>query len=109
YSDAVMVGAGTVIADNPRLTCRDEGGRDPYRIILDAKLRCDPRSRVFTERSTASTILVTTPANYKTAHERYGSTRTEVLAAKASANEIALAPLVHEFGQRGWNRVMLEG
>ena len=30
-ADAVMVGAGTVIADNPRLTCRIAGGRDPVR------------------------------------------------------------------------------
>ena len=109
YSDAVMVGAGTVIADNPRLTCRDEGGRDPYRVILDAKLRSDPRARVFTQRSNASTILVTTPVNYKKAHERYGSSRTEVLAMKSVGDEIALAPLLHEFGQRGWNRIMLEG
>jgi diaminohydroxyphosphoribosylaminopyrimidine deaminase / 5-amino-6-(5-phosphoribosylamino)uracil reductase len=109
YSDAVMVGAGTVIADNPRLTCRDEGRRDPYRVIVDAKLRCDPRSSVFTERSTASTILVTTAAKYRLAHERFGSEKTEVLAGETSGNEIALAPLLHEFGQRGWNRVMLEG
>jgi diaminohydroxyphosphoribosylaminopyrimidine deaminase/5-amino-6-(5-phosphoribosylamino)uracil reductase len=109
YSDAVMVGAGTVIADNPRLTCREEGGRDPYRVILDAKLRTDPRSRVFTQRSNASTILVTTTANYKKAHERYGSTRTEVLPMKKVGNEIALMPLLHEFGQRGWNRVTVEG
>jgi diaminohydroxyphosphoribosylaminopyrimidine deaminase/5-amino-6-(5-phosphoribosylamino)uracil reductase len=109
YSDAVMIGAGTVIADNPHLTCRDEGGRDPYRVILDAKLRCDPGSRVFTERSNASTILVTTPAKYRLAHARYGSDKTEVLAMKTVGNEIALAPLLAEFGQRGWNRVMIEG
>lgn len=113
YSDAVMVGAGTVIADNPRLTCRDEGGRDPYRVILDAKLRSDPHARVFTERSSASTILVTTAAKYRLAHQRYGSNHTEVLAAKTSGHksggEIALAPLLAEFGQRGWNRVMIEG
>ncbi len=109
YSDAVMVGAGTVVADNPRLTCRDEGGRDPYRVIVDAKLRCDPRARVFTERSDASTILVTTTAKHRLANERYGSDKTEVLAMKTAGNEIALAPLLHEFGQRGWNRVMLEG
>jgi len=109
YSDAVMVGAGTIIADNPRLTCREEGGRDPIRVILDAKLRCDPKSRVFTERSSASSILVTTPAKYQAAHARYGSNRTEVLAAKTSDSEIALGPLMREFGQRGWNRVMLEG
>jgi diaminohydroxyphosphoribosylaminopyrimidine deaminase/5-amino-6-(5-phosphoribosylamino)uracil reductase len=109
YGDAVMVGAGTVIADNPRLTCRDEGGRDPYRVIIDAKLRSDPRARVFTQRSAASTILVTTTTNYDTAQERYGSEKTEVLAMKTTGGEIALAPLFHEFGQRGWNRVMLEG
>ena len=113
YSDAVMVGAGTVIADDPRLTSREEGGRDPYRVILDAKLRCDPRARVFTERSTASTILVTSSANYEAAQERYGSDKTEVLAMKTLRrtfrNEIALGPLLHEFGQRGWNRIMLEG
>ncbi len=109
YSDAVMVGAGTVVADNPRLTCRDDGGRDPYRVILDAKLRCDPRSRVFTERSNASTILVTTAAKYRLAQERYGSNHTEVLAAKTSRDQIALEPLLAEFGQRGWNRVMIEG
>jgi diaminohydroxyphosphoribosylaminopyrimidine deaminase/5-amino-6-(5-phosphoribosylamino)uracil reductase len=109
YSDAVMVGAGTIVADNPRLTCRDEGGRDPCRVILDGKLRCDPHARVFTERSTASTILVTTAAKHRLAHERYGSDKTEVLAMKTVGNEVSLAPLLHEFGQRGWNRVMLEG
>ena len=109
YSDAVIVGAGTVIADNPRLTCREEGGRDPYRVIIDAKLRSDPRARVFTQRSRASTILVTTPAKCRIAQERYGSNRTEVLAIKTVRDEIVLAPLLHEFGQRGWNRVMIEG
>ncbi len=64
---------------------------------------------MFTQRSDASTILVTTPANYKKAHARYGSDKTEVLAMKTVGSEIALAPLLHEFGQRGWNRVMLEG
>jgi diaminohydroxyphosphoribosylaminopyrimidine deaminase/5-amino-6-(5-phosphoribosylamino)uracil reductase len=109
YSDAVMVGAGTVVADNPRLTCRDEGGRDPYRVIIDANLRCNPRARVFTERSNASTILVTTAGKLSLADERYGSDKTEILAMKTAGKEIALAPLLHEFGQRGWNRVMLEG
>jgi diaminohydroxyphosphoribosylaminopyrimidine deaminase/5-amino-6-(5-phosphoribosylamino)uracil reductase len=109
YSDAVIVGAGTVIADNPRLTCRDDGGRDPYRVVIDAKLRCDPRAHIFTERSSASTILVTTTTNYKKALERYGSEKTEVLGTKAIRDEITLAPVLYEFGLRGWNRVMLEG
>ncbi|MBI2793315.1 MAG: bifunctional diaminohydroxyphosphoribosylaminopyrimidine deaminase/5-amino-6-(5-phosphoribosylamino)uracil reductase RibD [Ignavibacteria bacterium] len=35
--DAVMIGAGTVIADNPQLTVRDVGGRNPLRIVLDPR------------------------------------------------------------------------
>src|SRR5215467_15808354 len=49
--DAVMVGAGTVITDNPRLTCRIKDGRDPVRVIVDSRLRCDPRAKIFHQRS----------------------------------------------------------
>ena len=38
-ADAVMAGAGTVIADNPRFTCRSAGGRDPVRVIIDGRLQ----------------------------------------------------------------------
>ncbi|MGH7914912.1 MAG: bifunctional diaminohydroxyphosphoribosylaminopyrimidine deaminase/5-amino-6-(5-phosphoribosylamino)uracil reductase RibD, partial [Candidatus Binataceae bacterium] len=58
-ADAVMVGAGTVLTDNPRLTCRMEGGRDPVRVVIDGRLRCPPRARVFVQRSAAPALLVT--------------------------------------------------
>lgn len=104
-----MVGAGTVIADNPRLTCRERGGRDPVRVVVDAKLRTAPRARVFTERSSAGAILVTATSNRARAMKRYPSRRCEVVAARESQGEIALAPVLAEFGRRGWNRVMIEG
>ena len=47
--DAVMVGAGTVIADDPRLTCRVAGGRDPVRVVVDAQLRTPPTARCLQE------------------------------------------------------------
>lgn len=107
--DAVMVGAGTVLADDPRLTCRIGGGRDPVRVVIDGRLRTPPSARVYRQRSTATTILVTTPANLARARKRYQHGRVEVIAAAAGGGKIALDGVMREFGRRGWCRVMIEG
>jgi diaminohydroxyphosphoribosylaminopyrimidine deaminase/5-amino-6-(5-phosphoribosylamino)uracil reductase len=107
--DAIMVGAGTVIADNPRLTCRIEGGRDPVRVVVDARLRTAPTARVYRQRSSAVTILVTTQANLSRAREKYQHRRVEVLAVAAADDTIELDRLMLEFGHRGWCRVLIEG
>jgi diaminohydroxyphosphoribosylaminopyrimidine deaminase/5-amino-6-(5-phosphoribosylamino)uracil reductase len=79
-ADAVMVGAGTVAADNPLLTCRIAGGRDPARVVIDGRLRCSPLARVFVERSAAAALLVTTSANAARARRRWGAGgRVEVI------------------------------
>ncbi|MFI5352815.1 MAG: bifunctional diaminohydroxyphosphoribosylaminopyrimidine deaminase/5-amino-6-(5-phosphoribosylamino)uracil reductase RibD [Candidatus Binatales bacterium] len=112
-ADAVMVGAGTVIADNPRLTCRPNGKhdliRDPIRVIIDGKLRVSPRAKVFHPGSGAPTILVTTEANLARARRRFGIARTEVIAAPSANDAIALDALMREFGRRGWCNVLIEG
>ncbi len=107
--DAVMVGAGTVIADNPRLTCRIAGGRDPVRVVIDARLRTAPDARVYRGRSRAPAILVTTPGNLARARRRYERPRVEVIAATARDGKIDLGRLMREFGRRGWCRVLIEG
>jgi diaminohydroxyphosphoribosylaminopyrimidine deaminase/5-amino-6-(5-phosphoribosylamino)uracil reductase len=107
-SDVVMVGAGTVNADNPRLTCRIEGGRDPIRLIVDPHLRAKPTSRVFCQRSRAGTLLATSARNEAAAVKRYGP-RTEIVAVGAVRNGLRLDPLMRELGQRGYCRVMIEG
>jgi diaminohydroxyphosphoribosylaminopyrimidine deaminase / 5-amino-6-(5-phosphoribosylamino)uracil reductase len=117
-ADAVMVGAGTVLADNPRLTCRMAGGRDPVRIVIDGRLRCSPRARVFVQPSTASAVLVTTTANLARARRRYGGARVEVIGcpmlrgAKRNGGrsaEIDLRVLMRELARRGWCNVLVEG
>jgi len=56
-SDAVMVGVGTVIADDPMLTCRRKAGKDPIRIVLDTRLRTPLNSRLLNQNSKAENII----------------------------------------------------
>ena len=107
--DAVLVGAGTVIADNPRLTCRTEGGRDPVRIIIDARLRTPPKARVFTEQSSAGAILMTTARNFSRARRLYTSANVEVVEASVKDGEIDLRIAMEAMAARGCNKVLFEG
>jgi diaminohydroxyphosphoribosylaminopyrimidine deaminase/5-amino-6-(5-phosphoribosylamino)uracil reductase len=55
--DAVLVGSGTVIADDPQLTVRDAPGRSPIRVIVDGRLRVSGAERVFD--GSVRTLLIT--------------------------------------------------
>jgi diaminohydroxyphosphoribosylaminopyrimidine deaminase/5-amino-6-(5-phosphoribosylamino)uracil reductase len=59
-SDAILVGKGTIIADNPQLTCRKrrKNGKDPIRVVLDSELNIDESSRIFKVKSSAPTLIV---------------------------------------------------
>jgi diaminohydroxyphosphoribosylaminopyrimidine deaminase/5-amino-6-(5-phosphoribosylamino)uracil reductase len=106
--DAVIVGAGSVIADNPRLTCRLPDGRDPARVLVDPRLRADPSLRLFRQTSSAPTIIATTAARRRFARRRYGS-RVEILGIAKTGGGLDLAALLRTLGQRGWSRVLVEG
>lgn len=112
-ADVVMVGAATVAADNPRLNCRIEGGRDPARVVVDGRLRVSPAANVFHLRSAAPTILATTAANLARARRRYraGAAGPELdfIGLPAADGQIDLAALMRELGRRGYARALLEG
>lgn len=113
-ADAVMVGAATVLADDPRLTCRIAGGRDPARVIIDGRLRSPGNAKVFSQSSAAPTILVTTVANRARAVRRYvnrsgARSLVEIVAVQSIAGKIDLDALMREFGRRGWSKILLEG
>ena len=110
-ADAILVGAGTVRADNPHLTARlpDGGGRDPVRIILDPRLTVPADSRIFSIDSAAETIIVThegVSGDRIAAVERQGAA---VIRSPGGRRRIELAPLMDRLGAMGITSLLIEG
>jgi GTP cyclohydrolase II len=107
--DAVLVGAGTVAADDPRLTARLVDGPSPVRVVLDSKLRLSASANVVTDGA-APTILATTdlaPVERRHAFERSG---VEVLVLPATLDgRLDLGSLLDELGRRGTATLLVEG
>lgn len=57
--DAILTGSSTVVSDNPMLNCRIPGGKDPVRIVIDTTLKTNTDANIYTQNSSAPSILVT--------------------------------------------------
>ncbi|WP_088533800.1 bifunctional diaminohydroxyphosphoribosylaminopyrimidine deaminase/5-amino-6-(5-phosphoribosylamino)uracil reductase RibD [Geobacter sp. DSM 9736] len=104
--DAVMVGAGTVIADDPLLTCRT-GGRNPLRIIVDSNLRTPLNSQLVLTAQSVPTIMATVAGYAEAAPFR--AARIEVLQCRAREGRVDLHDLFRRLGEMGIQSVLLEG
>lgn len=104
----IMVGAGTVIADNPRLTCRMEEYENPARIIVDGKLRVPVESRIFHEPG-RNIILTTSEASpeKKKALENLGVEMIE--ADSEEPGKVDLKSAMLALGIKGIDGILLEG
>lgn len=83
----IMAGIGTVLADDPLLNCRMEGGRNPVRILCDARLRIPLDSRIVQTAGEYETILVWNPQ----AAEAYYESETcseEILRRRSGSKEM---------------------
>ena len=92
--DAVLVGSGTVIADDPQLTCRIRGGRNPWRIILDRRLRISPAAQLFRQDDPEKTLIVTS--------RRAPAGRARALAARGAR----LLSLPERHGKMSWSALL---
>jgi diaminohydroxyphosphoribosylaminopyrimidine deaminase/5-amino-6-(5-phosphoribosylamino)uracil reductase len=106
--DAVMVGSGTVRADDPRLTCRLKGGRDPIRVVIDGSLQTSVRSRVIGAHSRAPTWLFTTHAASPRRASRLDRAGVEVVRSRGREH-VDLRDVLRQLGARGVTSVLLEG
>ena len=105
-SDAIVVGAGTVAADDPQLTTRHVAGPNPMRVIFDPTRRLTEQYRVFTDDA-VETIYVCAQSLAAAGDERLG-TATVVPLADVDGR-IDLAAVIALLHQRGCRRIFVEG
>jgi diaminohydroxyphosphoribosylaminopyrimidine deaminase/5-amino-6-(5-phosphoribosylamino)uracil reductase len=107
--DALVVGSATVQADDPQLTCRIPGGRNPWRVILDSRLRVSLAAKILHQPDGGKTILATARnASTKKARaiEALGA---QVWRLPLSRGRVAWRPLLRKLARVGVASVMIEG
>ena len=104
----IMVGVGTVLADDPLLTCRLPGGRSPIRIICDTQLRTPLTAQVVTTARETPTLLATCETD-PARHAPYQAAGCRVLTLPEQAGKVALAALLDALGELEMDSLLLEG
>jgi diaminohydroxyphosphoribosylaminopyrimidine deaminase/5-amino-6-(5-phosphoribosylamino)uracil reductase len=108
-ADAILVGAGTALADDPALTVRDPDyrGRPPIRVLVDARGRVDEGRVLFDDA--APTIVATTELAPRARRDAWRDAGAEVLVFEPEGERVSLVALLSDLGKRDVQSVLLEG
>ena len=111
WSDAILVGAGTALLDDPSLTVRDPGyrGRPPLRVLVDARGRVPATGDLFDDE--APTLVATTDGATRERRDEWSAAGAEVLeyATESGSGWVPIGELLRDLGKRDVQGVLLEG
>ncbi len=107
--DAILVGVNTVLNDDPSLTARIPGGRDPIRIIVDSKLRTPTSAKIITQKSSARTYIAALPTASKDKLVGLLDAGAEIVLAREKSGKVDLKHLMKMLGSYGVTSVLIEG
>lgn len=109
--DAILIGSGTLHADDPSLTSRIPGveTKDPARIILDSCLGIKEDATVLTQKSSAKTILVTAPGASPGKKARLENVGVTIMEVSVKDQRLDLNELMIKLGQMSILSLLIEG
>ena len=113
--DAVIVGVGTIIHDDPTLTARLShrplklAPRQPLRVVLDSRLRTSPTATVCAMQDRAKTLIVTTRRAFPSRRRLFERAGVEVVSCSMRNGCVSLPALMTMLGKRGITSVVIEG
>ena len=109
--DAILVGRGTVVSDNPTLTTRlqDREGQDATRIVLDSHGRTHTDARIFNAESEAGVIVAVTPAAPSENIDALEKAGAEVITVPDAHSQVCFKHLMEILGKREITSVLIEG
>ncbi len=108
-ADAVLIGVGTALADDPLLTARPPGARVPARIVADDQARLPIYSQLVQTIGEAPLIVATTEAAPRERRAALAAKGAEILVLPAQRGGVSLRALMAELGLRRMTHVLLEG
>ncbi|WP_374655758.1 bifunctional diaminohydroxyphosphoribosylaminopyrimidine deaminase/5-amino-6-(5-phosphoribosylamino)uracil reductase RibD [Dongia sp.] len=107
--DAIMVGSGTVLADDPELTCRLPGleARSPVRVVLDTRLQIPPTAKLLADQDRFPTWIVTAA---EADFSRFRDPElTLICPSRGDSGRVQLRTVLNELADRGLTRILVEG
>lgn len=105
---SILVGVDTVLADDPQLTCRVDGGRNPLRIVCDTHLRTPLTAKVVQTAAEVPTLLATC-SRERARIAKYEKLGCQVLTLPPREDHVDLAALMEALGKMEVDSVLLEG
>jgi diaminohydroxyphosphoribosylaminopyrimidine deaminase/5-amino-6-(5-phosphoribosylamino)uracil reductase len=106
--DGVLVGIGTVLKDDPQLTARIRGGRDPYRVVLDCQLKIPEEAKVI-GNTPSKAIIATTALAPKDKIEKLEKRGVRILILDAQEGKINLKSCLSKLGEIEMTSLLVEG
>lgn len=106
--DGVLVGIGTVLRDDPLLTARVRGGRDPYRIVLDSRLKIPEEAKLIGDFP-AKVVIVATELAPEDKIERLEKRGVRILILDSKEGRVDLKSCLSELGGIGIMSLLVEG